>query len=78
MFVIEEVKDTTSRTCVTEDLNGEEIVGTLEEQELQKKKKKRLFSIKNVTEKKDEKMYIKWKGYDNSFNSWIKKSDILQ
>ena len=23
------------------------------------------------------KLYVKWKGYDNSFNSWIDKIDLL-
>ena len=23
-------------------------------------------------------MYVKWKGYDNSFNSWINKKDLVQ
>ena len=28
--------------------------------------------------KKDDKLYVKWNGYDNSFNSWIDKEDILK
>ena len=28
-------------------------------------------------EGKGGKLYIKWKGYDNSFNSWINKEDIV-
>ena len=24
------------------------------------------------------KLYVKWKGYDNSFNSWIDKKDLVQ
>ena len=27
--------------------------------------------------KKGHKLYVKWKGYDNSFNSWIDKKDIV-
>ena len=26
---------------------------------------------------KNDKLYFKWKGYDNSFNSWINKKDIV-
>ena len=29
------------------------------------------FRIEKVIKKKDNKLYVKWKGYDNSFNSWI-------
>ena len=31
------------------------------------------FSIEKVIKRKDDKLYIKWKGYNNSFNSWIDK-----
>ena len=24
-----------------------------------------------------DKLYVKWKGYDNLFNSWIDKKDIV-
>ena len=27
--------------------------------------------------KKGNKLFVKWKGYDNSFNSWIDEKDIL-
>ena len=29
--------------------------------------------IEKVIRRKDDKLYVKWKGYDNSFNSWIDK-----
>ena len=34
------------------------------------------FRIEKVIKKKDDELYVKWKGYDNSFNSWIHKKDI--
>ena len=27
--------------------------------------------------KKGKKLYVKWKGYDRSFNSWIDKKDLV-
>ena len=35
------------------------------------------FRIEKVIKKKRDKLYVKWKGYNNSFNSWIDKKDIL-
>ena len=29
------------------------------------------FRIEAVIKRKGDKLYVKWKGYDNSFNSWI-------
>ena len=34
------------------------------------------FRREKVIKKKDDKPYVKWKGYDSSFNSWIDKNDI--
>ena len=30
-----------------------------------------------IINKKGDKLSAKWKGYDNSFNSWIDKKDII-
>ena len=34
------------------------------------------FRIEKVIKRKGKKLYVKWKRYDNSFNSWIDKNDI--
>ena len=33
--------------------------------------------MKNVIERKGNKLFVKWKGYENSFNSWIDKKYIV-
>ena len=33
------------------------------------------FRIEKVIKRKGNKLYVKWKRYDNSFNSWIDKND---
>ena len=35
------------------------------------------YRIENVIKKKGDKWYVKWQGYDNSFNSWIDKKDLV-
>ena len=54
------------------DLNGEEIIGTFYEKELQKTKQEE-FGIEKVIRRKGDNLYVKRKGYNNSFNSWIDK-----
>ena len=34
------------------------------------------FRIEKIFKRKGDKLYFKWKGCDNSFNSWINKKDI--
>ena len=58
------------------DLNGEEVIETFYEKELQKTNQKE-FKIKKAIKRKGDKLYVKWKGYDNSFNSWIDKKDLV-
>ena len=75
-FVIKKVKNTLSWTYILCDLNGEEIVGTFYEKELQKKNLKE-FRVETVIKRKGDKIYVKWKGYDSSFNSWINKKHVI-
>ena len=56
-------------------MNGEEIIVSFYEKELQKASQKE-FRIEKVLKRKGDKLYVKWKGYDNSFNSWIDKKDL--
>ena len=77
VFVIKKVKNTVPWTYVINDLNGEEINGTFYEKELQKTNQEE-FRIEKVIKRKVDKVYVKWKGYDNSFNSWIDKKDLIK
>ena len=62
-FVISKVINTVSWTYVISDLNGEKIVGTFYEKELQKTNKKE-SRIEKVIERKGNKLYVKWKDID--------------
>ena len=77
VFVIKKVKNTVPWTYVINDLNGEEIIGTFYEKELQKTNQEEL-RIEKVIKRKANKIYVKWKGYNNSFNSWIDKASLVQ
>ena len=46
------------------------------EKELQKIDQQE-FRIEKVIKQKGDKLYVKWKGYDDSFNSWIDKKDLV-
>ena len=63
-FVIRKIKNTVPWTYVINDLNGEEIIGTFYGKELQKTNQKE-FRIEKVLKRKGDKLYVKWKGYNN-------------
>ena len=73
--VINKIKNRIPWTYAISDLNGEEITGSFYEKELQKTSQKEL-RIEKVLKRKGDKLYGKWKGYNNSFNSWIDKKDL--
>ena len=63
-------------TYVIGDLNGEPITGSFYEKELQKASQEK-FRTEAVIKRKGDRLYVKWKGYDNWFNSWIDKKDLV-
>ena len=42
-----------------------------------KKKNQKEFRVEKVIKRKSDKLYVKWKGYYYSFNSWIDEKDIV-
>ena len=42
-----------------------------------KKANQKEFKIEKVINRKGDKLYVKWKGYSNSFNSWIDIKDTV-
>ena len=59
-------------TCVNSSFTGEGIV----EKELEKTNQKG-FAVENVIKQEGDKLYVKWKGFDISFDNWINKKDIV-
>ena len=65
-FCCKKVQNTVPWTYIINDLNGEQIVGRFYEKELQKTDQ--IDRIEKVIKKKGDKLFVKWKGYDNFFN----------
>ena len=63
-FVVSKIKIAVPWTCVFNYLNGKEIIGTFYEKELQKTNQQEFIIVK-VIRRKGDKLYVKWKGYDN-------------
>ena len=75
-FVIRKVQNIVLWTYVFRDLNGDKTVRTFYEKELQKTNQIE-FRVKKVLKRKDNKLYVKWKGYNDLFNSWTDIKDIV-
>ena len=74
---MKKIQNTVPWTYVMSDLNGEEIVGSFYEKELQKTNQKE-FRIEKILKTKVNKIYVKWKGYNKSFNTWTDEKDLIK
>ena len=75
VFVVSKIKATIPWTYVISDLNGEPITGSFFGKELRKTSQEK-FRIEKVIKRKGDKLYVKWKEYDDLFNSLINKKDL--
>ena len=64
--MIKKLRNIVQWTYVVNDFNGEEIAETIYER-----------NAKAIRRKVDR-LYLDWKGYDNSFKSWTNMKDIVQ
>ena len=61
-------------TCVIKDTNDEIISGSFYNEELQKSEQERVLRKKKI--KGIQYGFVKWIGYNNTFNQWIPMTDI--
>ena len=66
-------------TYQLKDMNNEIIKGQFYEKELQLTKNTTgEYIIEKILKTNKDKIYVKWRGYDNSFNSWINKNNVTK
>ena len=65
-------------------LNAKKLLEILAKENCKKNKKKqkqktnqKQLRVEKLIKRKGDKLYLQWKGYDSSFNSWIDKKGIL-
>lgn len=77
IFKINRVQHTDPITYLLTDLEGNEIKGTVYQQELQLAQHPNLYLVEKIIRKKGNRVYVKWLGFDNNHNSWIDKKNVL-
>jgi hypothetical protein len=77
MFRVTKVRVTNPRTYFIEDYLGGPIAGGVYEHEMQKVSQPGVYLPEKILKRSGDKVYVKWKGFDASHNSWIKKADLI-
>ena len=80
IYIIYDIKYSNVHYYYLKDLNGNKIDGVFYEQELLKTniKDNDLYIIEKIIKKIGNKCLVKWRGYDDSFNSYVNKNDIVK
>jgi len=77
VFAVSKIQRTNPVTYKITDHNVEEIQGTFYEQELQKTSQE-VYRIEKIVKKGKTMQLVKWKGYPESFNSWVDNKDLIK
>jgi len=77
VFTVSKVQRTDPITYKITDLNDEEVQGTFYEQELQMTSQE-IFRIEKVVKKGKTKSVVNWRGYPESFNSWVDNKELIE
>ena len=76
VFVIAKVKNTAPWKNVISDLNRKKLLKCSAKNN-RKKPNQKQFKVEKVIKRKHTNLYVKWKGYNNLFNSRIDKKDSI-
>lgn len=77
IFKIRRVQETFPITYLLVDFQGNDIQGSFYNEELLLVKDPKLFLVERIIKKKDDKLFVKWLGFDSSHNSWINKDSVV-
>ena len=79
LYKINKINKLNVITYQLKDMNNEIIKGQFYEKELQLTKNTiGEYIIEKILKTNKDKIFIKWRGYDNSFNAWINKNTVTK
>ncbi|CAI6352828.1 unnamed protein product [Macrosiphum euphorbiae] len=76
IFEIIKINKTLPVTYQLQDYMGKPIAGCFYSEEIYKTNFPNEYLIEKIIRKKQNQMYVKWLGFDNTHNSWINRSDV--
>lgn len=64
-------------TYLLKSYDDQEIQGSMYAEELQHVKNHDEYLVEKVLRRRNGRVYVKWLGFDDEYNSWIPESDLL-
>ena len=76
IFTIAEVQKINPITYKLKDARNVPVAGGVYEHELLKVKYPEMYLIDKIVKTRGNQLYVKWLGFDSTWNSWIDKTEI--
>lgn len=78
LFIVHKVNPKYPPTYILSNFDGSEVIqGQFYEFELQKTKNKDLYLVERVLKKKGNKVFVKWAGFSDQYNSWVDADEVF-
>lgn len=77
IFKVKHVYHTFPITYCLIDLDGQDIRGCFYTQELQLVQDPKLYLVEKILRKRGNKIFVKWLGFSNTYNSWINSKNLI-
>lgn len=77
IFSVSKILPTEPITYLIKDLHGHQIRGSFYGFELQKSNECGVYLVEKILKRKGNMIFVKWIGFDESENSWVKKADLI-
>lgn len=77
VFKVKIVQKTNPTTYLLTDLEGNDIKGSVYSEELLLAKVPDVYLVEKIIRKKGDMCYVKWLGFDDTHNSWIKEEELI-
>jgi hypothetical protein len=78
LFTVRKVQQTVPPTYLLNDYQSNPILGSFYKEELQKSKLKDTYFVEKILKRSGKKILVKWLGFDNTHNSWIRDTAIIK
>lgn len=77
VFTVHRVQPTVPETYILKDCKGEMLQGGFYGHEMLKSTSGNVYLVEKVLKQRDNKVLVRWLGFDKSQDSWIDKKDLL-
>lgn len=77
IFQVKKVQLTNPTTYLMTDASNSDVLGEFYEKQLQKVKYPDAYLVEKIIKKKGDKVLVKWLGFSDKHNSWIRKNNVL-